>query len=60
VAQNLRMEHDEIFGGDLATTRQMLQADPHKVNELHYTTAVIKETLRLVPVGFGARQAKPG
>lgn len=60
VVQNLRSEHNQVFGSDLDTTKKILQQIPHKLNELHYTTAVIKETLRLFPVGFGARKAKLG
>ncbi|KAJ0422364.1 cytochrome P450 [Aspergillus carlsbadensis] len=60
VVQNLRTEHDQVFGSDPETIMDMLQSTPHKLNELHYTTAVIKETLHLFPVGFNARKEKPG
>jgi hypothetical protein len=60
VVQNLRVEHDQVFGSDPETTTDILQLTPHKLNELHYTTAVIKKTLRLFPVGFNARKEKPG
>ncbi|KAL5044835.1 hypothetical protein BDW71DRAFT_185440 [Aspergillus fruticulosus] len=60
VVQNLRDEHNQVFDSDLDATKKILQQIPHKLNELHYTTAVIKETLRLFPVGFGARKAKLG
>jgi len=53
--RKLRQEHDAVFDPDLETTFQMLCDSPHKVQELDYTTAVIKETLRLFPIGFGAR-----
>lgn len=60
VVQNLRDEHDRIFSRDINAIRKVLEQTPHKLNELHYTTAVVKETLRLFPVGFGARKAKQG
>ncbi|OCK82089.1 cytochrome P450 3A30 [Lepidopterella palustris CBS 459.81] len=53
--QHLRQEHDRVFHSDISTTHSMLHDSPHKLNELDYTTAVIKETLRLFPVGFGIR-----
>ena len=34
----------------------MLQEAPHRLSEAQYTTAVIKETLRMFPVGFSIRQ----
>ncbi|EAU31649.1 predicted protein [Aspergillus terreus NIH2624] len=55
VVQNLRDEHDRIFSRDINAIRKVLEQTPHKLNELHYTTAVVKETLRLFPVGFGAQ-----
>jgi cytochrome P450 len=60
VVQKLREEHDEVFGSDLQQTLAIINETPYKTNELEYTTAVIKETLRLFPVGFGVRQADQG
>ncbi|RAL10034.1 cytochrome P450 [Aspergillus homomorphus CBS 101889] len=60
VVTNLREEHNNVFGSDIGSPKTILQKSPHKLDELVYTTAVIKETLRLFPVGFGARRAKPG
>ncbi|KAJ6020568.1 cytochrome P450 [Penicillium herquei] len=60
VMEKLRHEHSEVFDADLAKTQEILRSNPHKTSKLAYTTAVIKETLRLFPVGFGARKAKPG
>ncbi|KAL3496554.1 cytochrome P450 [Aspergillus germanicus] len=55
----LRKEHTRIFGNKEATG-QALKDNPYKLNEMHYTTAVIKETLRLFPIGFSPRTALPG
>ncbi|KAJ5358348.1 cytochrome P450 [Penicillium cataractarum] len=60
VMVKLRNEHSEVFGASLASTQEILRRTPQKTSELLYTTAVIKETLRLFPVGFGARKAMPG
>lgn len=48
--RRLREEHDEVFGGeDVAGTPRKLREAPHLINALPYTTAVLKETLRLCP-----------
>jgi len=58
--KKLREEHDRVFHPDFEETLSILDESPYKLNELDYTTAVIKETLRLFPVGFGIRQAEKG
>jgi len=60
VVKKLREEHDRVFDPDIERTLEILSDSPYKTNELDYTTAVIKETLRLFPVGFGVRQAEKG
>ncbi|KAF2993930.1 hypothetical protein E8E14_001663 [Neopestalotiopsis sp. 37M] len=60
VVQKLRDEHDAVLGKSTAETLSLLESDPSKLNDLEYTSAVIKETLRLFPVGFGIRQAPAG
>ncbi|PGH36697.1 hypothetical protein GX50_00357 [[Emmonsia] crescens] len=47
ILQRLRTEHDEGLGPDPKLANEVLQQNPHKLNELRYTTAVIKETLRI-------------
>ena len=60
VLAQLRAEHDAVFSRDRARTLAQLHAAPHTLNNLAYTTAVIKETLRLFPIGFSLRAADPG
>ncbi|KAB8272983.1 cytochrome P450 [Aspergillus minisclerotigenes] len=51
----IRAEHDKIFGTDLSNTSNLLRQHPELVNQLPYTFAVIKETLRLFPPANGIR-----
>lgn len=60
VVEKLREEHTRVFASSFEETISILQANPSKLDELDYTTAVILETLRLFPVGFGVREAADG
>ena len=59
VVQQLREEHTKVFAASFQETLSILHDNPHKLNELSYTTAVIRETLRLFPIGFGVKAAAP-
>ncbi|KAF1953540.1 cytochrome P450 71B25 [Byssothecium circinans] len=55
----IRAEHDQVFGGPPDSASQILRHEPQKINQLPYTTAVIKETLRLFPPASGMRGGLP-
>ena len=59
VHERLVKEFDSVFGEN-ATTEEIadhVKADPYIVNKLDYTTAVIKETLRIFPPASTLRNA---
>ena len=58
--ERIRTEHNAVFGTDISALPSLLKAQPHLLSSLSYTTAVIKETLRLFPPGSGIRQGSPG
>jgi cytochrome P450 len=56
----VRAEHDDVFGGNVDSAAHVLKEHPQHINKLTYTTAVIKETLRLFPPASGMRGGLPG
>jgi cytochrome P450 len=56
VLDRLRAEHDEALGSDPTMAARVISQDPHKLNSLRYTAAVIKESLRLHPLASTHRQ----
>jgi sterigmatocystin biosynthesis cytochrome P450 monooxygenase len=56
----LRSEHTAIFGSDPSDSPNLLSSEPHLLNQLPFTLAVIKEALRLFPAATTARQGQPG
>ena len=52
----VRVEHNNVFGTDLEAAEAMILQNPYILNDLPFTIAVIKETLRLFPVVTTTRQ----
>ena len=60
VRQRVRMEHDTVFGTNTSQTGALIAEQSHLLNQLPYTLAVIKETLRLFPVASTPRKGERG
>jgi cytochrome P450 len=60
VLEKLCAEHDRVFGTTAPEALMFLETTPSKTNELEYTNAVIKETLRLFNVGLSVRSPPDG
>lgn len=59
VVRKLREEHDAVFAKGIDATYKLLQEAPYKLNQLEYTTNVVKEVLRFYPIGNTARAELP-
>ncbi|GKT41014.1 cytochrome P450 monooxygenase aflN [Colletotrichum spaethianum] len=55
----VRAEHDEVLGTDASLAASRIAEDPALLNQLTYTNAVLKETLRLYPPVGTVRQGAP-
>ncbi|KAK5167401.1 uncharacterized protein LTR77_007100 [Saxophila tyrrhenica] len=55
----IRKEHDDILG-PLESTPEAIKNDPHVLNKLEYTLAVIRETLRMWPAASSTRTGEAG
>ncbi|TGO33809.1 hypothetical protein BHYA_0226g00160 [Botrytis hyacinthi] len=58
--EKLIQEHDSVFGTDITAVPKLIKDDSTIINQLPYTTAVIKETLRLFPPASSIRQGLKG
>ena len=57
--EKLCAEHDTVFGADYTKASSILSKQPQLINRLPYTTAVIKEALRLFPPSSSMREGAP-
>lgn len=58
--QQVQDEHNKFLGSTLESKSSRLKEKPHLLNQLPYTTAVLKETMRLYPVASSLRGGEPG
>jgi cytochrome P450 len=49
-----------VFPGDVHATLEALRQNPGKIKDLPYTTAVIKESMRMRPPGLSGTTAPNG
>ena len=56
--EKLRKEHDEVLGV-IDETPNIIKQDPHIINKLEYTLAVVREVLRLWPPVNSTRGGEP-
>ncbi|RDW56479.1 hypothetical protein BP5796_13120 [Coleophoma crateriformis] len=53
-------EHNDVLGPDYKQAAKQISERPNLLNQLLYTSAVIKETLRLYPAASSVRSGEPG
>ena len=60
VLSGIKAEHHDILGPHPFQAAALISQDPFLLNRLPYTTAVIKESMRLFPAASTTRRGEPG
>ena len=60
VQKSVQQELDTVFSADRSQISQRISDSPHLLNSIPYTTAVIKESLRLFPTVSSTRDGEAG
>ena len=58
--ERVRAEHNSVLGSDLSQTLATVTTNPYILNQLSFTTAIIKEAIRLFPAASSTRDGEPG
>ncbi|APA13955.1 hypothetical protein SS1G_11247 [Sclerotinia sclerotiorum 1980 UF-70] len=59
ILAKVRAEHTEVLGANIADAEAVIASKPQLLNQLTYTIAVIKESLRIYPTVAALRDGQP-